>query len=157
MAFDANGNYTPDVMAGFRTGPTFGGVGYAPAGSTPITSVGSGGIDGGDGGGFMSSLGGWLKSSGITGSYDPASGVQQQGWGGLALGAGQGLFNAWLGMQQLGLAKDTLSFNKDQFNKNFGAQQKTTNARLEDRQRARVASNAGAYQSVGDYMNQNRI
>jgi hypothetical protein len=153
--FDENGIYQP--MAGFRTGPSYGGGNYAPNGSTPVTSVGSGGISGGDGGGFMSSFGNWAKSSGMIGSYDPATQTQTQGWGGLALGAGQGLFNGWLGLQQLGLAKDTLSFNKEQFQKNFGAQQKTTNARLEDRQRARVASNSSAYQSVGDYMQQNRI
>lgn len=135
----------PNPMAGFQTMPMIPSISSPTPGASP------------DGGGFMSSMGNWMKNSGITGSYDPATGVKSEGWGGLALGAGQGLFNAWLGMQQLGLAKDTLSFNKDQFNKNFGAQQKTTNARLEDRQRARVASNAGAYQSVGDYMQQNRI
>lgn len=144
--FDPNSlnNFGPQPMDGFRTGMSF---------TSPTASVATPGGDGG----FMSSFGNWAKNSGMIGSYDPATGTQTQGWGGLALGAGQGLFNGWLGIQQLGLAKDTLSFNKEQFNKNFGAQQKTTNARLEDRQRARVAANSGAYQSVGDYMQQNRI
>jgi hypothetical protein len=62
-----------------------------------------------------------------------------------------------MGMKQYGLAKDTLAANKAQFERNFDAQRTTTNASLEDRQRARVASNAGAYQSVGDYMDQNRV
>jgi outer membrane murein-binding lipoprotein Lpp len=62
-----------------------------------------------------------------------------------------------MGMKQYGLAKDTLAANKAQFERNFEAQRRTTNAALEDRQRARVASNPGAYQSVGDYMDQNQV
>lgn len=79
------------------------------------------------------------------------------GWGGLALGAAQGLGNAFMGMKQYGLAKKTLKENKRQFQENFNAQKKTTNASLEDRQRARVAANSGGYESVGDYMNKYRI
>ncbi len=102
-------------------------------------------------GGMFKGVGDWFKSSGFVGSTD-GKGVTTQGWGGTALGIGQGLANAFMGMKQYGLAKDQLQFSKDQFNRNFQAQQKTTNARLEDRQAARVASNPGAYQSVGDYM-----
>ena len=80
-----------------------------------------------------------------------------QGWGTTAMGAAGGLYNAWMGMKQYGLAKDTLDTNKQQFAQNFGAQQKMTNSRLEDRQAARVASNPGAYQSVGDYMKKNGV
>lgn len=76
------------------------------------------------------------------------------GWGGLALGAAQGLFNGYLGLQQLGMAKKALAENQRQFNLNYDAQRRMTNAALEDRQRARLASNPGAYQSVSDYMNQ---
>lgn len=89
--------------------------------------------------------------------YTNANGVQQQGWGGLALGAASALGNSWMGMKQYGLAKDAFKESKRQFNINYEAQKKLTNSQLEDRQRARVASNPGAYQSVGDYMNQNRI
>lgn len=119
-------------MGGFSLGQIPGmsaGVGTA-AGAAPA------------GGGFMKGLIGTKEAP---------------GWGGLALGAAQGLSDAYTGMQQLALAKKTLAANKEQFALNFGAQQRTTNAALEDRQRARVASNSGAYQSVGDYMNQNRI
>lgn len=59
-------------------------------------------------------------------------GSSYNGWGGLALGAGQGLMNAYLGMQMYGVAKDTLAANKDQFAKNYQAQVKTTNARQQD-------------------------
>lgn len=89
--------------------------------------------------------------------YTNQNGMQQQGWGSLALGAAQGLGNAWMGMKQYGLAKDSLKENKRQFNINYEAQRKLTNSQLEDRQRARVAANPGAYQSVGDYMNKNGI
>jgi len=86
-----------------------------------------------------------------------ADGTKSNGWGGAALGLLQGLGNAYMGMKQYGLMKDQLQFSKDAFNKNYAAQAKMTNASLMDRQRARVASNPGAYQSVGDYMAQNGI
>ncbi len=86
-----------------------------------------------------------------------ANGMKTQGLFDMGLGAAQGLLGAYLGFQNMGIAKDTLAQNKRQFDLNFGAQQKTTNAALEDRQRARVASNPGAYASVNDYMAKNGI
>ncbi len=94
---------------------------------------------------------------GLTGYTDLASGTKVNGWGGAALGLIQGLGSAYMGMKQYGLAKDQLQFSKDSFNKNYAAQAKMTNSMLEDRQRARMASNPGAYQSVGDYMAKNGI
>jgi hypothetical protein len=84
---------------------------------------------------------------GFTGSKDAP------GWGAPVVGAINGLGSAFMGMQQYGLAKKTFDESRRQFNLNFDAQRSLTNSRLEDRQRARVASNPGAYQSVGDYMN----
>jgi hypothetical protein len=98
----------------------------------------------------------WLRENGIIGSTDK-NGMRTDGYGGLALNAVTGLGQLYLGMQQYNLAKETLANNKAQFERNFAAQRQNINTELEDRQRARVASNAGAYQSVGDYMNQNRI
>ena len=102
-----------------------------------------------------------FKSSGVLNSstMDPKTGavMQQQGWGMPALQAASGLLSAWTGMKQYGLAKDAFSESKRQFALNFDAQKRTTNSALEDRQRARLASNAGAYQSLGDYMSQNGI
>lgn len=66
---------------------------------------------------------------------------------------GQSLFNSWLGMKQYGLAKKNFRENKRQFNLNYDAQKNLTNSRLEDRQRARIASNPNGYMSVGEYMN----
>ena len=79
------------------------------------------------------------------------------GWGGAALGAASGLMNGFMGMQNYNLAKQQLAFQKQAYEKNLANQTKLTNTALEDRQRARVASNAGAYQSVSDYMRQNGI
>lgn len=79
------------------------------------------------------------------------------GWGGMALGAAQGIGNLYMGMQQLKLAKDTLNENKRQFGLNWDAQKTTVNSQLEDRQRARVAANPSGYQSVSAYMDQNKI
>lgn len=100
-------------------------------------------------GDWLGNLGNWFK--GAVGTKEAP------GWGGLALGAMQGLGSGYLGMKQYGIAKKTLEEGKRQFNMNWDAQKTTTNAALEDRQRARVASNGGAYQSVGDYMNQNGV
>lgn len=93
----------------------------------------------------------WLSKDSILGFTD-ANGVEHGGWGMPVLGALRGLGSAWMGMKQYGLAKDQLKESQRQFDKNFEAQRQLTNSRLEDRQRARVASNPGAYRSVGEYM-----
>ena len=74
-----------------------------------------------------------------------------------ALGLANGAFNVWMGMKQYGLAKDQLAEGRQQFALNYDAQRTTTNSQLQDRQAARVASNPGAYQSVGTYMDANGI
>lgn len=95
----------------------------------------------------------WLKSTGITGTKE------DPGWGGMALGAASGLASAYMGMQQYGLARDTLNQHKAEYAANYDAQKRTTNASMEDRQAGRIAA-AGPnsrYQSVGDYMAKNGI
>lgn len=96
----------------------------------------------------------WNSMLGFT---DPSSGVHQQGWGGLAIGGLSALSNTYMGMKQYGLAKEQFAESKRQYNQNYAAQRTLTNSQLEDRQRARVASNAGAYESVGSYMNRNGV
>lgn len=76
------------------------------------------------------------------------------GWGQPALSALSGLGSAYLGMQQYNLARRTLDESRRQYDQNYSAQRNLTNARLQDRQRARVASNPYVYQSVSDYMQQ---
>lgn len=129
-----------------RTAQSFGGA--APIVNSPVTArlAPDAGL-GISGNSFL---------DGLLGKTLP-DGTKIQGWGGLALGAGQGLMNAFLGMQQYGLAKKTLEENKRQFQLNYDAQRTTTNAALEDRQRARLAANPSAYESLSSYMDKNRI
>ena len=151
--FDVNPNglvQSFNPMAGFQM-PTWGAqpnsVGSGvPDIAVPTPAIPTVGGDAGGGGIFSSFL-----------QQRDAKGMTSGGWGTTALGAAQGLGNLYMGMQQYGLAKKALAQSKEQFDKNYAAQRTTTNASLEDRQRARVASNAGAYQSVGEYMNQNGI
>jgi hypothetical protein len=110
----------------------------------------------GAGSGLMGQFNSWLQESGALGSR-LSDGTQMQGWGGLALGGLSSAANLFMGMQQYGLAKQQLAFQKDAFNKNYAAQRTATNSALEDRQRARVASNGSAYESVDSYMARNSI
>lgn len=85
----------------------------------------------------------------ILGGAGDMSGLQM---GQLGLGGVTSLLNGYLGFQNLGLAKKQYQSQLDQFNKQWDANKKLTNASLADRQAARVASNPNAYQSVDDYM-----
>lgn len=89
--------------------------------------------------------------------FTDKNGVKTNGWAGAALGLGQGLLQGYQGMQQYGLAKKAFKEGQRQYNQDYAAQKQLTNANLEDRQRARVASNSGAYQSVSEYMEKNGI
>lgn len=122
--------------------PTFGnGQPIAAAMGGPMQYPGAGG-----------GLGDKLREWGVLGTRD------QQGWGGLALGAAQGAAGLYMGMKQYGLMKDQLATQKSQFERQYDAQRTTTNARMEDRQRARVnSSTPGAYESVSSYMDRNRV
>lgn len=86
-----------------------------------------------------------------------ADGTKTNGWGGLALGLAQGAFGAYNSMKTYGLAQDQLAESKRQFNANYNTQKSLLNTQMSDRQAARVASNPGAYQSVGDYMSKNGV
>ena len=122
-------NFTPGAVA-------------APV-ANPAVPAGMGGAGSG---GFMDNLFGSMFDK------TDANGIKTQGWGGLALSGIQGLGNSYMAMKQFGLAEDALKEQKRQFNINYEAQRKTTNSQLADRQRARVASNPGAYQSEAEYM-----
>ena len=116
---------------------------FAPAANLNLGSNKSF-VNGGAGGGARS----WYDN--MVG-YKDESGAASNGWGGLALGAAQGLFSGYLGMQQLGLAKDQLATQKEQWGLNFGAQQKTTNERLATRQARRNKENSSSM-PAGEYM-----
>ncbi len=130
---------TNPVITGDWTAP------YTNVG-TDIPNIGASGVPG-------------IPTPNMGGSwFDGMVGTKETpGWGGMAMGAASGLASAYMGMQQYGLARDTLNQHKAEYAANYDAQKRTTNAGMEDRQAARVASNAGAYQSVGDYMAKNGI
>lgn len=128
--------------------PTIPMQGASPiAGFNPTDSASSG---------LFPGIGNWLNESGFLQQRN-LDGTTSGGWGTAGLGILQGLGSAYMGMKQYGLAKDAFAENKRQFGLNYDAQRTTTNSALEDRQRARVASNTGAYESVGSYMDRNRI
>jgi hypothetical protein len=139
--------------------PRFGsssGTGYNSA-YIPLTGFDSTPVTRADSFGAAEPAGNWWSNINWFDRTDNKTGIKDQGALMPALAAAQGLANAWIGMKQYGLGKKTLAENKRQFGLNFEANKTLANARLEDRQRARVASNAGAYQSVGEYMNKNAI
>lgn len=75
----------------------------------------------------------------------------------LGLGALSGIGSLYTGMKSYGMAKKQLQQQNAQFEKNYAAQRNLVNSQLEDRQRARVASNPTAYESVDSYMERNKI
>jgi hypothetical protein len=119
----------------------FGGAkGYGEMSMNTMPSINN--MEGGGWGDFM---------KGMIGTTD------NPGWGKMGFGALGALGTGYLGMKQYGLAQEQLAQHRQEFETNFAAQKGLTNANLQDRQTARVASNPGAYQSVGAYMAQNGI
>ncbi len=91
------------------------------------------------------------------GMFDGMDFLDPNGAGGAitgGLGAISSLYGAYTANK---LGQEELDFQRKTYNQNYAAQKRTTNAAMEDRQRARVASNSGAYESVDSYMNKNRI
>lgn len=72
------------------------------------------------------------------------------------LKAGAGLITgglgAWNGMQQNKILRQNMKQQAGQFREQMDLSKQNINRNLEDRQRARVASNPVAYESVQDYM-----
>lgn len=97
-----------------------------------------------------------LQDWGVTGGKN-ADGSTFNGWGGMALGAAQGIANWMTGKEQLALQKRAVNSSIKFAEENLAMQKSRVNGDLRDRQVARVASNPGAYQSVGDYMKQNGV
>jgi hypothetical protein len=135
------------AIADFNTG-TSGNL-ISSIGSTDMTK---GPMGFGD---YMGNVGDLFK--GFTGTPASAGKPATTGWGMPVISAAQGLMSGYLGMKNYGLAKDQFKFSKEMANKNLANQTKEFNGQLEDRQRARVASNPGAYQSVDAYMKEKGI
>jgi len=104
--------------------------------------------------GSMGDGGGWF---GKMFDKTDSMGNKTQGWGMPAIQGASALMSGILGYKQMKNQKAALAQTKKEFDMNWGAQQKTTNSAMEDRQRARVASNPNAYVSVGEYMKKNGI
>ena len=94
----------------------------------------------------------WGQDVGMFGGKD-ANGNAFNGWGGMALGAAQGLGQMYMGMKQYGMMKDQLQFSKDAFNKNYEVQKNMVNSEMADRQNRRVAEGLMPNtMSTADYM-----
>lgn len=105
-------------------------------------------------GGLFNSI---FSRNSMFGGTDPVTGAVSGGWVSPLASLGGAIFSGIQGQKQLKLAQDQFKEGKRQFNLNYEAQRKTTNTQLEDRQRARVASNAGAYESVDSYLKRNSV
>lgn len=135
-------DYLQDLPAEARNGIDLSGGLFTGEGAADISKI-LPGLNGAGGAptSFMDKLLGYEGKNG----YVP-------GWGGMALGAASGIGQSLMAMKQYGLMEDQLKEQKRQFDINYAMQKKSFNSQVEDRQRARVASNPGAYESVSDYM-----
>jgi hypothetical protein len=84
--------------------------------------------------------------------YTKADGTKVNGWGMPALSAASSLFQGWIGLEQLDIAKKSLKEQKRQFDMNWDAQRTSTNRQLEDRQAARAAFNPDYTEDTASYM-----
>lgn len=103
--------------------------------------------------GFMGMLRGQpgVAGDGLTGWLGKGENMQT------ALGGIQALTGAYLGFQQLRLAKDNLRFQKDSWAKNYANQAQSYNTSLEDRVRARYSASSSDESRIQDYLNRNRL
>lgn len=121
--------------------------GAGPAGGLSSLFSGFSGLFGEDGA---------LGSRSLFGGVNP-NGTQSLGFAAPAIGIGQAILGGINGNKQLKLAESAFKEGTRQFDLNYDAQRTSANTALEDRQRARVASNPGAYESVSSYLDKNRI
>jgi len=133
-------------------------VGYGSSFDDYISELlGNGGVSdalGSAKGSGMSNQPDWMTAA-FGGTY--ADGSKAMGYVSPLVGLGTAGINAYLGMENLGLAEDSLAFQKDAFSKQFAAQQTLTNGQLRDRQAARISADPNAYQAVDAYMKENGI
>ena len=147
-----------DGSAGLLTAGIGANTGASIASNTASTMASTGLMGGSNG--FLSGLfsdNGLFSRNSMFGGTDTATGMTTGGWVSPIAAVGSAIFSGIQGNKQLSLAQDQFEESRRQFNANYNAQVKTTNTQLEDRQRARVAANPGAYESVSDYMSRNRL
>lgn len=78
------------------------------------------------------------------------------GWQGIASGI-QTIGNLYMAYQQNKLAKDSLNFQKDSFNKNLANQTQSYNTSLEDKIRSRYVTEGRSSDEADDYLEKNRL
>lgn len=144
-------------LSGIFGGTTGGNSGNGNNGLVNFPGFGGGGGATASGGSAGSGFGNLFSRQSLFGGTDPSTGISTGGWAPVALGAGQAIFGALQGNKALNMAEKQFQEGQRQFDLNFDAQRKTINTQLEDRQRARVASNSGAYESTDDYLRKNRV
>lgn len=115
---------------------------------------GSAGAPSGNSGGLLGNL---FSRQSLFGGTDSQTGISTGGWAPVALGAGQAIFGALQGNKAMGLAEKQFDESKRQFDLNFNAQRQSINTQLEDRQRARNASNSTAYENTDEYLRKNKV
>ncbi len=154
MAYDLNFGYQAPDQAQLLTG------GYNPTQSSvlnaPLSTAGNPVADNG----MFSAFSNWLNGDtgrSLFGGTDPSTGFQSMGLVAPTIQGLGSLFQAWNGMQTLGLAKDQLNFQKNAFNTNLNNQRQTYNTALEDRIRGRTSDYAGKEQDVQGYLDKNRL
>lgn len=137
--FDAiNNNQLDTAGVGYNSG--LGGLSFGNSGFSPQAGlIGNQSLGGGQFG--FNSFGGLSDST--------MSGLQM---GQLGIGALTGLANGYMGLQNASLARKQASQAQANWDKQWNANVQTTNASLADRQKARVASNPNAYESVDSYL-----
>lgn len=149
--------FQPMNLTGFD--PTFGlgqlqGLGLQDnAPSFPSANIGGTGVSADSAGGMFDGL--FSRNSMFGG--EQADGTMSGGWVSPLASIGGAIYGGIQGNKQLKLAQDQFKEGKRQFDQNFQAQRTTTNTQIEDRQRARVASNPGAYESVDSYVKRNSV
>ena len=70
----------------------------------------------------------------------------------VGVGLFTGGFTGWNGFQQNKLMERNMNMQAAQYREQMGLSKSNYNSKLEDRQRARVAGNPAAYESVDSYM-----
>lgn len=156
MAFDLNFGYTP-------TQSPLMDMSYNPTQSSVLTSpmnfMGSGTTSPANTG-MMSAFTNWLGGDtgrALFGGTDPTTGFQSMGMVSPAMQGLGALFQAWNGMQTLGLAEDQLKFQQNAFNTNLANQKQVYNTALEDRIRGRSSEYAGKEEDVDKYMSEHSL
>lgn len=160
-SLSAIGALQPSTVAAASMAPSIAPPAMASPGTFSMTPATTGGLGWADG--MADRMGAWGQGTlpDVAGGGGWASGMGKWFSNGQNLGAVfQGisaLTNAYLGFQQLGVAKDSLRFQKDAFQTNLRNSTQSYNTQLEDRIRGRTSDYAGKEADVQAYLDKNRL